>query len=288
MLAALPRERWSDWGDLPEFVGWEAMCRPQSKYRKWVGGVDTTEPASTSFISDMYEANDFCAHPEIVRLHSTTNNYGLGPRCVNLWPLFSMCKTTLFSDITSTPLEQWGVEVENDQEWEDKNRNKILWRGSTTGASYNRGIVWRQAQRVRLNLLTNDRSDAIRRVLTTGADNQTLTAYEESLDQLNKRYFDIKFAGGPVSCSQDDGTCERMKHHLPFTSDRMDQAEANLYKYVIDVDGNGWSGRFYRLMSTNSAVLKSSGFTEWWGDRIQPWLQYVVALLHEMTTDLPS
>lgn len=45
------------------------------------------------------------------------------------------------------------------------------------------------------------------------------------------------------------------------------------YKYVMDVDGNGWSGRFHRLMSMKACVLKSTLFPEWYGDRIQPWLQ---------------
>jgi hypothetical protein len=41
----------------------------------------------------------------------------------------------------------------------------------------------------------------------------------------------------------------------------------------MDVDGNGWSGRFHRLMSMKACVLKSTLFPEWYGDRIQPWLQ---------------
>ncbi|KPV75135.1 glycosyltransferase family 90 protein [Rhodotorula graminis WP1] len=47
------------------------------------------------------------------------------------------------------------------------------------------------------------------------------------------------------------------------------------YKYILDVDGNGWSGRFHRLMSTNSLILKSTAFPEWYSDRIQPWVHYV-------------
>lgn len=35
-------------------------------------------------------------------------------------------------------------------------------------------------------------------------------------------------------------------------------------------DGNGWSSRFKRLMSTNSLILKSTIFPEWYADRIQP------------------
>jgi len=44
---------------------------------------------------------------------------------------------------------------------------------------------------------------------------------------------------------------------------------------MFDVDGNGWSGRFHRLMSMRSAVLKSTVFPEWYQDRVQEWVQCV-------------
>lgn len=47
------------------------------------------------------------------------------------------------------------------------------------------------------------------------------------------------------------------------------------YKYLLDVDGNGWSARFKRLLSTNSVVLKSTIFPEWFTDHIQPWVHYI-------------
>ncbi|KAL4256465.1 Protein O-Glucosyltransferase/Glycosyltransferase 90 [Pleurotus pulmonarius] len=51
--------------------------------------------------------------------------------------------------------------------------------------------------------------------------------------------------------------------------------EAGSYKYVLDVDGNGWSGRFKRLITSNSLVFKATIYPEWYSDRIQPWLHYV-------------
>ena len=43
----------------------------------------------------------------------------------------------------------------------------------------------------------------------------------------------------------------------------------------MKIDGNAWSARFKRLMSTNSVILKSTMFPEWYADRIQEWLHYV-------------
>lgn len=46
-------------------------------------------------------------------------------------------------------------------------------------------------------------------------------------------------------------------------------------QYVLDVDGNSWSGRFRRLLDSESLVFKSTIWPEWYRDRIQAWVHYV-------------
>lgn len=88
--------------------------------------------------------------------------------------------------------------------------------------------------------------------------NNRLTVTSRSLADLNAHLFDVAFAGQPIQCAG-DGTCEAVQRLYRFTQIKMKQEEANQYKYVMDVDGNGWSGRFHRLMASKSAVLKSTG-----------------------------
>ena len=38
---------------------------------------------------------------------------------------------------------------------------------------------------------------------------------------------------------------------------------------VIDVDGNGWSSRFHRLLLSGSVVLKSTIYAEWFTVRLR-------------------
>lgn len=110
-------------------------------------------PSTRSFISsNISKALDFCNHPSYLNLHSLTSNYGLGPAPVDFWPVFSMCKTSLFSDIVVTPLEQYDPSNRpQDPMWEDKTQDRMLWRGSTTGSRYDRFTLWRPSQRTRLN-----------------------------------------------------------------------------------------------------------------------------------------
>jgi hypothetical protein len=48
------------------------------------------------------------------------------------------------------------------------------------------------------------------------------------------------------------------------------------YKYLIDLDGMGYSGRFLALLSSESAVIKSTVWREFLSDWLQPW--YVVLI----------
>ncbi|SCZ88027.1 BZ3500_MvSof-1268-A1-R1_Chr2-1g04141 [Microbotryum saponariae] len=95
------------------------------------------------------------------------------------------------------------------------------------------------------------------------------TMVNESISMLANKYFDFSFTGGPIQCPEE--ACKKMAQDNQF-KEIMYTEEQNKYKYVIDVDGNGWSGRFHRLMKSNTMVLKSTIFPEWYTDRIQPWV----------------
>jgi hypothetical protein len=43
----------------------------------------------------------------------------------------------------------------------------------------------------------------------------------------------------------------------------------------MDVDGNSFSARFYRLLGSRSVVLKQTLFEEWHDDRLVPWVHYI-------------
>jgi len=89
---------------------------------------------------------------------------------------------------------------------------------------------------------------------------------------INPALMDIAFGGQPISCAPD--VCDVVKARYPWR-ERQSIGEAGKHKYVIDVDGNGWSGRFKRLMTSNSLVFKSTLYPEWFSDRVAPWVHYV-------------
>jgi len=65
-----------------------------------------------------------------------------------------------------------------------------------------------------------------------------------------------------------------MKDQFRFEP-HMSADDANEFKYVLDVDGNAWSGRFHKLMASSAAVLKSTIYPEWWTQTAVPWYHYI-------------
>jgi Glycosyl transferase family 90 len=47
------------------------------------------------------------------------------------------------------------------------------------------------------------------------------------------------------------------------------------HRFLMDLDGNTFSGRFYNHLRSNSLSLKMTVFKEWHDDRLRPWVHYV-------------
>ncbi|KAK5715285.1 hypothetical protein LTS12_027807 [Elasticomyces elasticus] len=54
-----------------------------------------------------------------------------------------------------------------------------------------------------------------------------------------------------------------------------EQQEAWKYRYLLDMDGNAYSGRFYAFLRSYATTLKLSFFREWHADTLFPWVHYV-------------
>lgn len=171
----------------------------------------------------------------------------------------------MHSDILLTPLEQfWDHEVW-DPEWDKKPNNKAVWRGTTTGVWFDRGTWWRSSQRMRVWFMGKDKTGYRRVRFDQPAPDSGYDSVIErnvSTAALMSRYIDFAFTGHEGQCSKDDGSCDIIKDLIDFQP-AFGWNQANEYKYALDIDGNAWSGRFHRLLSSNSAILKSTIFPEW-------------------------
>merc|ERR1711939_1096234 len=223
--------------------------------------------------TDHVTAMDLCAHPERQPIHGF--HAWEGPRPGLLYPIFTFTTSSLHSDLLVPPLEQYDSPVGPDLDWDQKPLNKIVWRGTTTGADLSNPHMRKWSQRPRLCRLHKQDGRVTVPLAPEDSDGELGPIESWNLDAKTyaAKYFDFKFIGEPAQCGDVEG-CREFANEFEWAP-HMDLQTQNMYKYVIDVDGNGWSGRFHRLMSSNTLVLKSTVFPEWYSERIQPWLHYV-------------
>ena len=267
----------------PVNLGWLSACDPNSPARRHPLTLDNPpiRPETKTFISNHRQSMDPCNNPHIFYHHGQflSHNEGPGPQPV-LVPEFSYCSTTLHHNIRIPVPYLWVEDIyprSIDPEWDDKFDERLLWRGSNTGLYQEKNSRWRDAQRHSLVELANDYRGILDVLPPDRAPNEKLVDMREMVKaRINPAVMDIAFTGNPIGCEPD--ICRILKEDYQWR-ERQGHREAGNYKYVIDVsglslvpqiniddikvDGNGWSGRFKRLMTSNSLIFKSTIYPEW-------------------------
>ncbi|WVR05878.1 hypothetical protein IAU60_002904 [Kwoniella sp. DSM 27419] len=254
-------------------LGWASACAPHKPLRETydpdvLPDVEGLWSGHKSFVWDHKATMDPCVHPDLTHLVGFLSGHGKGPGpSKELFPVLAMCKTTLHADVLGVSMEAWTEDVGEDPSWEDKRDERLLWRGKTTGIYYKDDVPWNISQRINL-VHRGAQKDGYLPVL----DPSTAQPVDKPLGRLNDEMMDVAFVDEAIQC--DEHVCRTIEKDYKF-GERKNWDQGNQYKYLIDIDGNGWSARFKRLMSTNSAILKSTIFPEWYTDRIQPWVHYI-------------
>ncbi|KAF8184983.1 glycosyl transferase family 90-domain-containing protein [Mycena galopus ATCC 62051] len=170
----------------------------------------------------------------------------------DLWPLLSMTKISCFSDILFPGVYYyestwWSGKFAypNDIPWEDKSP-MLYWRGMSNGGHI-RGQNYRDFPRFRLIKLARNHSDLIDARMTTFAE----THCTENCDR--------------------EGIIKEYGIEGPSAS----REEVYRFKYLLDIDGNTFSGRYLGLLRSGSLVFKSTAFEEYFSDWMRPYEHYI-------------
>ncbi|KAK2467913.1 hypothetical protein APHAL10511_000208 [Amanita phalloides] len=266
---------------LPEItrLGWRSACPPSSLARQRPFNLDDPppRPEEKSFIYDHLLSMDPCLHPDHFHHHGQFLSHNEGPSPQHtMVPEFSYCSTTVHHNIRIPTPYGWVEDIyprSDDPDWTNKLEERLLWRGSNTGIFHGSKTRWQASHRNFLVQYANDINGTLGVLQPTQSKSERVGAPKEHRkSRLNPAIMDIAYAGEPMSCSP--STCELLSKIFPWRK-RQSIKEAGSYKYVIDIDGNGWSGRFKRLMTTNSLIFKVTIYPEWYLDRVAPWLHYV-------------
>ncbi|KAG2151174.1 glycosyl transferase family 90-domain-containing protein [Suillus bovinus] len=258
-------------------TGWLSACHSSSP--AWQHPVDLDKPAehplNKTFISDHRLSMDPCLNPSLFRSHGQFLSHDAGPDPRStLVPRFSLCSTVIHHDIRPAVPYSWVEDLPDSDNppWEKRTDERLLWRGTNTGIFHGAKTRWRQGHRDHMIQFVNDMAgtaDVLRSPLNdsepVGEPVPLRKAY------LNPALIDIQFAGKAGSC---EDLCDQLDRLYDWRKMQTLQ-EAGNYKYVFDIDGHGWSGRFKRLITSNALVFKTTIYPEWFMDRIAPWVHYV-------------
>ncbi|KZT65002.1 glycosyltransferase family 90 protein [Daedalea quercina L-15889] len=158
--------------------------------------------------------------------------------------------------------------------WEMKS-DKIFWRGASTGGGSSPPGFAAQYQRHRLVRMASDKSNTTRTLVFADPPGSTHYVYVEvPTVELNADVMDVAFVK-VVDWYNFPGGLDGL-----IAAHRFDDGGVNLgdhwrHKYLVDVDGMGYSGRFFAFLESDSAVIKSTVYREFFSDWIQPWLHYI-------------
>ncbi|KAL4871554.1 hypothetical protein BDV12DRAFT_183664 [Aspergillus spectabilis] len=221
------------------------------------------------FIYNTTAFTDVCSTP------SLRNTYGFFDRpnvfavVHDLFPVFSQSKVSTFQDILYPSPWYWAKKVphveEKDYDWEEKT-GKLYWRGSTTGG-FSKGGGWRRHHRQLMVSNINALNSA--KIVTRNGGGKWEAKIVERSNYHN--LFDVQFTS-VGQCDRND--CAAQKEFFNIT-EAVEQQEAWAYKYLADIDGNAFSGRYHAFLESNSLVCKVALFREWHDERLKPWVHYV-------------
>jgi hypothetical protein len=221
------------------------------------------------FVANTTAFSDICLSPSLKSSFGFFDRPNAFDVVHDLFPVFSQSKISSFQDIIYPSPWYWMGKVPydgtRDFNWEEK-ADKLYWRGSTTGGFSRNGGWRRQHRQLFVKNINTPEEAGIFSELGDGqwaVKNVSRAKYNE--------LFDVKFT---FVGQCDPGDCRAQEDFFEVVKPA-GQQDAWAYKYLVDIDGNAFSGRYHAFLRSNSLIYKLALFREWHDEWLQAWVHYV-------------
>jgi hypothetical protein len=262
----------------PTWTHSRASCPPDSPARLALDDEPPKDEIGSYAVGDLGFVYNKTAFSDICQSPSFRETFGFFDRpnafniVTDLFPIFSQSKISSFNDILYPSPWYWVGKVPYnttaDTPWAEK-EDKMYWRGSTTGG-FSRDGGWRRQHRQKIVKLLNG-GDQAKILINRGEEPKEDWQVKEVPRSDYKEIFDVFFSH-VGQC--DPGDCDAQNEFFEIKESR-EQQDAWAYKYLLDIDGNAFSGRFYAFLQSKSLVYKMAVFREWHDEWIKPWVHYI-------------
>ncbi|KAM5429826.1 hypothetical protein McanMca71_004330 [Microsporum canis] len=266
---------------------WDSMtlsCDPKSAARN--GPTRFKLPRKglgSSFVSNTTIARDVCSMPDLQVQHGFFITPETASIAHSIVPIFSQARPSSFQDIIFPSvyyggrLEMHEYQESQDMEWDEK-ENVVYWAGSSTGGHTNINN-WQMFHRQRLVLTISNnatRVELMKRILENPLkDSNTTSTWRIYTSKMEQIVSMLKIRISAVIQCEDDACDAQNAAFRPEEQPKDDFQATYRARYNLDVDGNGFSGRYLRGLLSNSAMMKQTIFKEWIDDWLTPWVHYI-------------
>ncbi|KAG8415909.1 hypothetical protein J3459_013968 [Metarhizium acridum] len=296
--------------DAPKY--WDhvrATCSPDDPSRNvsaldsFNGPVDfPKEPPPYMFrgyVQNFTQAQNPCTQPHLRGMHGAFVESISMSTTHNLFPLFGGSKMPQNNELLIpgamylSPMEFYIGGEDHGPDWADK-ENGLIWRGTASGGRNKQDNWWhfhrhRWVQMMNASVLT---------AMERGAEGQTFklppgerysvkARADGRLGEWLSSFSDVAFVH--LECFpavqdrvgtwpfQHDEVRKTCAYTSPFMAVRpsLPMKEQYRYKFLPDVDGNSFSGRWRAFLQSTSLPLKATIYAEWHDDRLVPWVHFV-------------
>lgn len=245
------------------------------------------------FVQNWTLARSPCDNANLQGLHGTFIEPVSIANTKNLVPLFGGSKLPMNNEILLPPAMYWTDDPfysggnGHGQPWEEKN-NGMIWRGAASGGR-NKEENWRRFQRHRFVSMAN--ATAVKLIETGGQGpgnfvipaNNSYSLAAQSLSSNSPTGLSdwltswSNAAFVHLLCFPDEGSPSKCSYSDQFfrIEKAMPMEEQYVYKYLPDLDGNSFSGRYRAFLYSTSLPIKATIYQEWHDSRLIPWTHFV-------------
>lgn len=267
------------WTDLSHQDVWDEMTA--DCYHRNESTTPTLSPKDVPFEKgalDLLDIDwnvvDLCHHPEYQNMHGFWKSPTTLSSVSSIVPVLSPAVVSTMSDIplpaAAYSNKAFTYEESEDIAWVDKTAS-LYWAGKTTGSFQGAtNEEWKHSHRQRFVALANGLERKTHTYLWRPNSASRWQKHHSSF--LNQSHYTVHFTD--VVQSADQATEDAIRGYFHIV-DAEPREEAFKYTLTFDLDGNGHSGRYYRLLNSRSLPLKQTVFREWHDERLLPWWHYV-------------
>ncbi|KAF6789692.1 capsule associated protein [Colletotrichum sojae] len=238
------------------------------------------------FVANYTKSTEICHQPDLQSLNGIFIEPLSTSATTVLFPMFGGSKLAINNEILLPAAMYWTEEERfsgggyHGGPW-SKKKDAVVWRGVATGGR-NRASNWKGFQRHRFVSMNNatkvsGAEDGTMEPINFSLPDKMYNLAAQAVNRLGewiKSWSDVGFTDLMCQPEGKAGTCNYTSPHFNLT-EGVKLTDMYDSKYLPDIDGNSFSGRYLAFLGSTSLPIKATLWREWHDSRLVAWKHFV-------------